>query len=182
MANGGISAVTNLSFNGGWLGCWNASTNIPCLSDSRANVYAGKFYTVSVDGTQDLGGGSQYFPKNSIIISNSMGWVNGSGNLFAGAGAVFGYRETDCDTQVMLEDQTITCTASASVLLYAAALSKGAKITVKNIGQESSLVLPYQNQLIDGIQQFITLQSGSCVDVMSNGLDGWVITGMFRGA
>jgi hypothetical protein len=70
-------------------GTWNASTNTPTLIDGTGQV--GDFYIISVDGTQDLGGGSVDYIAGEWLVYDGTTWektVAGSGFIYSGVAYV----------------------------------------------------------------------------------------------
>ena len=65
-------------------GTWNATTNIPELSDSTpADLLPGWEYIVDVGGTRDIGDGSKLFVSGDFVIYDGTHWKQvPSGNLF----------------------------------------------------------------------------------------------------
>lgn len=65
------------------LGAWNAATNTPALTTTPATI--GKFYEVSIGGTQSITGTSVTYSSNDKIISNGTSWqyipFNTSGSI-----------------------------------------------------------------------------------------------------
>lgn len=60
-------------------GNWDASTNTPTLADGVGDP--GDAYTVSTDGTQDLGSGSIQFFEGDLVIYNGTEWFRNAGGI-----------------------------------------------------------------------------------------------------
>ena len=70
-----------------YLGGWNASTNVPTLSDVTGSV--GQEYSVTTGGTRNLGSGSLTFTTGDLVIHNGTIWQlipTGATNIVAGSG------------------------------------------------------------------------------------------------
>ena len=65
-------------------GVWNATTNVPALSDTTpAGLITGWEYIVEVGGTRDIGDGSKVFVNGDFVIFDGTHWKQvPSGNLF----------------------------------------------------------------------------------------------------
>lgn len=55
-----------------YMGTWNASTNVPVLSDATGS--GGQYYRVTVGGTRNLGSGSITFTAGDDVIHNGTIW------------------------------------------------------------------------------------------------------------
>ncbi len=87
-------------------GLWDASTNIPSISD--ATGVNGYYYEVSVDGTQDLGSGSIDFIVGDRVTHNGTIWEKSSVSTVASWGNITGTLSDQLDLQTELDGKSNT--------------------------------------------------------------------------
>lgn len=75
-----VAKVTRANFLSGvtgalvYQGTWNATTNIPALNDVPLVTQQGKYYVVTVAGSQDLGSGSITYAAGDWVVNNGTTW------------------------------------------------------------------------------------------------------------
>lgn len=118
------------------LGSWNASTNTPTLSSSSGWPAQGRYYIVSVAGTQSVTGSSTAFAVGDWVASTGTAWVRVP---FAIADASL--------TGAKLQDAAITGAKIADAAINGAKIADG---SVSESKLEANLKADY-NTLITGV-------------------------------
>lgn len=99
-------------------GTWNASTNTPTLQDGTGTT--GDIYIVSVDGTQDLGGGSVNYTEGQWLLYDGAIWQVTSGG---GVGTV---ASVNGQTGIVVLDTDDVSDTTATNKYFTNALARGA--------------------------------------------------------